>query len=222
MRYTPIKSSTRDSFFQVEITDMRMGNSSITIPPQIFSIGYGVVMDSGTTFNYFPTVAFQAFFAALKKALAAVAHPPERIQSDPHYNDVCWGGLPESFEELEGMFPTVELEFRGGVVLKLHPYRYLFALEAGRYCLGVFDNGSSGTLIGGLAVRNMMVQYDVVGQRVGFAEADCQQIGKEAGDDNEVSGWHEWRNGWKKMHVWGHPAAWLGIFLWHSCYPCSE
>jgi hypothetical protein len=187
MRFTPMKSS-RNSFYQVEIADVRLANSSITIPSQIFSVGYGVVMDSGTTFNYLPTIAFQAFFAALKKVLAANPTPPHRVESDPGYNDVCWGGLPESFEELVGIFPTVELEFRGGAVVKLLPYRYLFAMDAGRYCLGVFDNGSSGTLIGGLAVRNLMVQYDVVGQRVGFAEADCQKMGQEAEDGNEVGG----------------------------------
>jgi len=184
MRYTPMKPTMGYSFFQVDITDMRLGNSSINIPPEIFSVGDGVIMDSGTTVNYLPTVAYKAFFAALEKALAALPYPPKLVNSDC---DICWGGLPEHFEELEGIFPTVELEFMGGVVLKLLPYRYLFRTGAKTYCLGVLDNGSDGTLIGGLAVRNMMVQYDVVRQRVGFAEADCQQIGKDAKDGNAAA-----------------------------------
>lgn len=45
-----------------------------------------------------------------------------------------------------------------GVSFKLTPERYLFMVGRGEYCLGVFDNGYQGTLIGGIIVRNVLVQ----------------------------------------------------------------
>lgn len=39
------------------------------------------------------------------------------------------------------------------------PQRYLFAGRApGEYCLGVFDNGWQGVLLGGILVRDVLVQ----------------------------------------------------------------
>lgn len=47
-----------------------------------------------------------------------------------------------------------------GVNLRMGPLNYLFmhTAEAGAYCLGVFDNGASGTLLGGITFRNILVE----------------------------------------------------------------
>ena len=47
-----------------------------------------------------------------------------------------------------------------GVSLPVGPLNYLFMHtgEPGAYCLGVFDNGHSGTLLGGITFRNILVQ----------------------------------------------------------------
>ena len=65
------------------------------------------------------------------------------------------------------------------VRLKTGPLNYLFMHtgESGAYCLGVFDNGASGTLLGGISFRNILVQYDRRYRRVGFGMASCQEIG---------------------------------------------
>lgn len=36
--------------------------------------------------------------------------------------------------------------------------RYLFRAGLRTYCLGLFDNGWSGTLLGGIITRNVLVQ----------------------------------------------------------------
>lgn len=46
----------------------------------------------------------------------------------------------------------------GGASFQLTPQRYLFRVGRGEYCLGVFDNGWQGTLLGGILVRNVLVQ----------------------------------------------------------------
>jgi hypothetical protein len=81
------------------------------------------------------------------------------------YKDVCWSGAPASFEAMGDTFPTVELLFGGGATIKLTPFRYLFLLREGTYCLGMFDNGDAGILIGGISVRNLLVQVPACSDR---------------------------------------------------------
>ena len=47
-----------------------------------------------------------------------------------------------------------------GKALEVGPLNYLFmhVNEPGAYCLGVFDNGYQGTLLGGITFRNILVQ----------------------------------------------------------------
>ncbi len=74
------------------------------------------------------------------------------------YNDVCWQGGPPDPWDLDQVFPTAAFKFESGASLPLKPLQYLFVLSPGSYCLGIFDNGNQGTLIGGIAVRNVLVQ----------------------------------------------------------------
>jgi hypothetical protein len=53
---------------------------------------------------------------------------------------------------------TAAVLLPGGASFKLTPQRYLFMVGRGEYCLGMFDNGWQGTLLGGILVRNVMVQ----------------------------------------------------------------
>ena len=75
---------------------------------------------------------------------------------------MCFKGAPENFVGLDAVFPTAALRFAGNATLSLPPYRYLFMVGRGAYCLGVFDNGDSGALIGGIAVRNVLVTVRVL------------------------------------------------------------
>lgn len=76
--------------------------------------------------------------------------------------DICWGGAPtiEQAHRLGDHFPSLQLNFGGGVELHLHPLNYLFmhTRETGAYCLGVFDNGHQGTLLGGITFRNVLIK----------------------------------------------------------------
>lgn len=76
------------------------------------------------------------------------------------YNDICWKGAPSDVNQLHKVFPAVEWVFEGNTRLPMKPLQYLFVMntKSGSYCLGVFDNGAQGTLIGGITVRNVLVQ----------------------------------------------------------------
>jgi hypothetical protein len=58
---------------------------------------------------------------------------------------------PEAWSAASKLFPLLRLRLGNGAMLLLPPRRYLFALSNGDFCLGVFDNGAEGTIIGGVA-----------------------------------------------------------------------
>eukprot|EP00798_Chlamydomonas_sp_ICE-L_P013245 gene13245-19081_t len=140
-----------------------------------YAEGYGSVFDSGTTFTYLPTDAFQKI-SKLIKAVAQEKGLKSAPGSDPSYNDICWQGAPTNWDDLESYFPPITFKFAEGAVLTSPPYRYLFKIGEGKYCLGLMDNGHGGTLIGGVSVRNVLVQYDRRHNRMGFLEVDCNNI----------------------------------------------
>lgn len=58
------------------------------------------------------------------------------------------------------LWPTMQLYLSGDVVLHLGPLNYLYmhSKTPGAYCLGIYDNRSEGTLLGGITLRNMLVK----------------------------------------------------------------
>ncbi|MEW5312356.1 MAG: hypothetical protein WDW38_003997 [Sanguina aurantia] len=178
-KYTPLSADRHMHYYNVRLDAITVAGVDIEIPASLFEVGYGSVLDSGTTFTYLPSAAFTAFSHAVNQH-ALAAGLKDAPGSDPQYKDICWKGAPEDLEQLGSVFPHVEFVFDQDMRLQLVPYRYLFLVGPGHLCLGVFDNGASGTLIGGITVRNVLVQYDRRNQRVGFTEANCANLGSDS------------------------------------------
>eukprot|EP00878_Enallax_costatus_P039744 GHUV01045636.1.p1 GENE.GHUV01045636.1~~GHUV01045636.1.p1 ORF type:complete len:526 (+),score=146.95 GHUV01045636.1:825-2402(+) len=175
-QYTPLLDSQRH-YYNVDLRSISLNGKSLAVIVADYARGYGAVLDSGTTFTYLPTSAFNAFVAMLCEAIRGKGLR-RTSGADPQYNDICWKGAPADFNDIDKYFPTGSINFGGTVSFKLTPQRYLFTVGHGEYCLGMFDNGYQGTLIGGIIVRNILVQYDKKRSRVGFAEVDCNNIPK--------------------------------------------
>lgn len=175
--YTPLAAEFHMHYYNVHLEAITVANAPLAVQMTMFNVGYGTVMDSGTTFTYLPTAAFNAFSAAVaayveKKGLVRIPG------ADPAYQDICWKGAPVEFLDAGRVFPSAEFVFGGNCRLQLTPYRYLFMLRPGEYCLGIFDNGGSGALIGGITVRNVLVEYDRKNKRIGFIDVDCEKLRK--------------------------------------------
>lgn len=179
--YTPmVESPTNENYYTLDMKGIHVNGVELELEVSTFTTGYSTVLDSGTTFSYLPTDAFRAFADsvssyAIARGLFSVPGP------DPDYEDICFGGAP-SHEDLEGLqkvFPLAKFTFKNGVQLELTPLQYLFVhtFNSGKYCLGIFDNGDSGILLGGITFRNVLVQYDVAKNRVGFGKASCKELG---------------------------------------------
>lgn len=179
--YTQMADSpTNENYYTLDMKAIYVNEVQLSLDPSTFSTGYSTVLDSGTTFSYLPSKAFHAFAEsvssyAIARGLFSVPGP------DPDYADICFGGAA-SHEDLEGLqkvFPVAKFTFKGGVTLELSPLQYLFVhtFNSGKYCLGIFDNGDSGILLGGITFRNVLVQYDIGRNRVGFGKASCKELG---------------------------------------------
>ncbi|KIY91353.1 hypothetical protein MNEG_16611 [Monoraphidium neglectum] len=108
-------------------------------------------MDSGTTFNYLPTLAFEALVVMLEGLLMEKGLNYKTLNPDSESPDICWdlptlGSTPaDAWAAAAEAFPTLRLRFDGAALL-LPAQRYLFA-DGGdrgggrrRFCLGFFDN----------------------------------------------------------------------------------
>lgn len=182
LRYTPLVD-TGYHYYNLRLDGIQIAGQPIDVNPQVYTEGYGTVMDSGTTFTYLPTPAYQAILEQITSYVKDKG-PVRFINSDSGFDDICWRGVSDSLEELAGAFPVVQLMFADDVPLRLLPHRYLFRGGNNVYCLGVFDNQNQGTLIGSITVRDVLVQYDVLRKRVGFAEVDCRTLGMALPDGN--------------------------------------
>lgn len=183
LQHTPlVPSPTHPFYYNVRLDAISVGGQELEIQSAVFQEGYATVLDSGTTFTYIPTPAFQAFAAAVEAY--ALEHGLVRVRGpDPQYDDICFGSAPEhtDVEAMSQVFPSFGLHFAPNATLILGPLNYLFVhtFNSGKYCLGVFDNGHAGTLLGGITFRNVLVQYDRANGRVGFGSAACKDLGQQ-------------------------------------------
>ena len=82
----------------------------------LYGIGHGTVLDSGTTFTYLPSQAFEQLHThvsdyALSHGLHTLPGP------DSHFQDTCFGGAPsfDQSDKLREVFPSLELQFKVSV-----------------------------------------------------------------------------------------------------------
>jgi hypothetical protein len=177
-QYTPLVDKMPD-FFNVKLESITVGRKKLDIPAADFDIGYGTVLDSGTTFNYLPTRTYLVMRYAIEQAMVKA-----KMLRDGGWSagpgDVCYSNGPAEFKGLKEELPTFNLNLQGGAVLAWPPVRYLYYMSKGRYCLGVFDNSRDGFIVGALGSRNLLMRYEVAEKRLGFADADCASLGAAA------------------------------------------
>eukprot|EP00191_Tetraselmis_sp_GSL018_P003793 CAMPEP_0177598816 /NCGR_PEP_ID=MMETSP0419_2-20121207/12605_1 /TAXON_ID=582737 /ORGANISM="Tetraselmis sp., Strain GSL018" /LENGTH=521 /DNA_ID=CAMNT_0019091395 /DNA_START=616 /DNA_END=2181 /DNA_ORIENTATION=+ len=182
MRHVPLVSNPRHPhYYNINLHGMSLGDERLNSPASAWVNGYGVVVDSGTTFTYIPSQAYNSFRSILdSRAKSSGMEPLDG--PDPKYKDVCWSGGPVDPRDLRQFFPPLVLHLDGGVDFELEPMNYLFIhmSHRGGYCLGIFDNGQAGTLLGGVSFRNVLVQYDhrEGKKQLGLAHAPCRLIGQ--------------------------------------------
>ncbi|KAK9990709.1 hypothetical protein SO802_025694 [Lithocarpus litseifolius] len=166
----------RSPYYNIDLKEIHVAGKPLMLNPIVFDGRHGTVLDSGTTYAYFPEPVFIAFKDAIMKELNSI----QKIQGpDPNFNDICFSGAGSDVSELSKTFPVVDMVFGNGQKLSLSPENYLFrhSKVRGAYCLGIFQNGKDPTtLLGGIIVRNTLVMYDREHSKIGFWKTNCSEL----------------------------------------------
>ncbi|XP_023921761.1 aspartic proteinase 36 [Quercus suber] len=166
----------RSPYYNIDLKEVHVAGKPLMLNPIVFDGRHGTVLDSGTTYAYFPEPVFIAFKDAIMKELNSI----QKIQGpDPNFNDICFSGAGSDVSELSKTFPVVDMVFGNGQKLSLSPENYLFRhlKVRGAYCLGIFQNGKDPTtLLGGIIVRNTLVMYDREHSKIGFWKTNCSEL----------------------------------------------
>ncbi|KAJ6722319.1 ASPARTYL PROTEASES [Salix koriyanagi] len=165
-------------YYNIELKELHVAGKPLKLKPKVFDEKHGTVLDSGTTYAYFPEAAFHA----LKDAIMKEIHHLKQIPGpDPNYHDICFSGAGREVSQLSKVFPEVNMVFGNGQKLSLSPENYLFrhTKVSGAYCLGIFPNvNDPTTLLGGIVVRNTLVTYDRENDKIGFWKTNCSELWK--------------------------------------------
>ncbi|PPS05727.1 hypothetical protein GOBAR_AA14912 [Gossypium barbadense] len=147
----------RSPYYNIELKEMHVAGKRLKLPTGVFDGRHGTVLDSGTTYAYFQKDAFVAFSDAILREV----HSLKRVRGpDPNYDDICFSGAGRDVSQLSKSFPEVEMHTK----------------LIGAYCLGIFANTESTTLLGGIVVRNTLVTYDRDNDRIGFLKTNCSEL----------------------------------------------
>ncbi|KAK4770976.1 hypothetical protein SAY87_031508 [Trapa incisa] len=170
--------SHRSPYYNFEMKEIHVAGKPLKLSASTFNGGHGTVLDSGTTYAYFPSRAFVALKDAIIKSITSLRQIPG---PDPNYHDICFAGAGWNVSHLQQVFPEVDMVFSNGGKLSLSPENYLFrhTKVLGAYCLGIFKSeNDETTLLGGIIVRNTLVTYDRENKKIGFWKTNCSELWK--------------------------------------------
>ncbi|KAL0545583.1 hypothetical protein IC582_015472 [Cucumis melo] len=169
---------SRSPYYNIELKEIHVAGKPLKLNPRTFDGKYGAILDSGTTYAYFPEKAYYAFKDAIMKKISFL----KQINGpDPNFKDICFSGAGRDVTELPKVFPEVDMVFADGQKISLSPENYLFrhTKVSGAYCLGIFKNGNDQTtLLGGIIVRNTLVTYNRENSTIGFWKTNCSELWK--------------------------------------------
>jgi len=162
-------------YYSVKPQKLLIGGMDLGFRPE--QLGKTLV-DSGTTFTYFP----QEVFGTLTSALIAACEAKPSACGARRVGRDCWrldGGA-----ENPGSFPSLALTFIGGEVVQWPPRAYLFQREdPSLWCHAFADNGAqSDTVLGVSWMIHKDVIFDLEHSRLGVAEALCPSYYKAPGE----------------------------------------
>ncbi|PPD94170.1 hypothetical protein GOBAR_DD08813 [Gossypium barbadense] len=113
----------RSPYYNIDLKEMHVAGKKLDLDQSVFDRKFGTVLDSGTTFAYFPEAVFEAFKDTIMKELNSLKQVSGAV---PSYNDTCFSGISSDVSQLSKTFPTIELVFENQQKLLLTPENYLF------------------------------------------------------------------------------------------------
>ncbi|KAJ4766322.1 hypothetical protein LUZ62_076697 [Rhynchospora pubera] len=138
-----------------------------------------VVFDSGSTYTYFTSQAYQALVSAVKSDIGDKL----KVASDDPSLPLCWKGQKpfKSISDVRKYFKSVALSFvNGKSMLEIPPDNYLVVTEHGNACLGILNGSEVGlmdfSVIGDITLQDLMVVYDNENGQIGWIKTACDRL----------------------------------------------
>merc|ERR1719235_1359887 len=131
------------------------------------------ILDSGTTWSYFPTPVF----TALRDSIADHCKKTDQCGAELT-GSMCWT-VPDSDAGL-ARFPSLRFRFGDGQAFFWRPRAYLYrrgAEDPPLFCYGFADNGAEQhTVLGATWMLHTEVIFDLEQSKLGLAEAACPEF----------------------------------------------
>ena len=144
-----------------------------------------VTFDSGSSYTYLNSLAYQALVHLVRKELS---EKPVREALDDQTLPLCWRGKRpfKSVRDVRKFFKPLALSFAGGGRTKTQydiPLEsYLIISLKGNVCLGILNGTEAGlqdfNLIGDISMQDKMVVYDNEKNQIGWAPTNCDRLPK--------------------------------------------
>ncbi|EEF38595.1 probable aspartyl protease At4g16563 [Ricinus communis] len=185
LMYTPLVKNPKvqdkpafSVYYYVSLRRISIGGRSVKIPYKYLSPDKdgngGTIIDSGTTFTYMSTEAFEILS---NEFISQVKNYERALMVE------ALSGLKPCFnvsgaKELE--LPQLRLHFKGGADVEL-PLENYFAFLGSREvaCFTVVTDGAEkasgpGMILGNFQMQNFYVEYDLQNERLGFKKESCK------------------------------------------------
>ncbi|KAJ6829321.1 aspartic proteinase nepenthesin-1-like [Iris pallida] len=159
------------SFYYLSLQGISVGTTLLPIPSSVFALNSdgsgGTIIDSGTTYTGLQHEAYEA----VKQEFQSQVDLPVADGSRTGF-DLCFsypsGAPPGSIPKLVFHFDGADMEFP--------PRNYMIRyVDAGLLCLAMLETGGT-SILGGFQQQNMHVLYDLSGNALSFAAAQCDQL----------------------------------------------
>ncbi|XP_059656334.1 aspartic proteinase Asp1 [Cornus florida] len=147
-----------------------------------------VVFDSGSSYTYLNSQAYQALISLVSKELEG---KPLMVARDDKTLQLCWKGKKpfKNLHEVRKYFKPLAVSFANGwkskSVFEIPPEAYLIISRKGNVCLGILNGTELGMIfntIGDISMQDKLVIYDNEKQVIGWATANCNRIPKSDTD----------------------------------------
>ncbi|MED6193059.1 hypothetical protein PIB30_015493 [Stylosanthes scabra] len=177
LTWTPM-SSTHYKHYSAGPAELLLGGKRTGIG------NLNAVFDTGSSYTYFNSMAYQAAISWLEKELAG---KPIKQSHDDETLPQCWHGRRpfRSIHEVRKYFKPMSLTFAGGrskAQFEIPPEAYLIISNMGNVCLGILNGSEVGmgdlNLIGDISMQDKVMAFDNEKIMIGWALADCDRVPK--------------------------------------------
>ncbi|XP_073224151.1 aspartic proteinase 36 isoform X2 [Cicer arietinum] len=155
--------------YNLNLESIAVNGQLLSINPVVFAASklgdQGTIVDSGTTLAYLVEEAYDPLINAITTAVSQFVTPtfPE---GSPCYL------VSTSLD----IFPSISFNFVGGASMDLKPQQYLVhydLMNNAAWCIGFQKMEGGYSILGDLVLKDKIVVYDLVNQRIGWTNYNC-------------------------------------------------